>query len=93
MGFSLAMDQRMVVLTIPVDLLLEMESSVAETASVVRLARRGGKLEVGIVCLMKQTCQIRKRRRGWMGRELVPFALKIERMGMTNCSPRFFILI
>jgi len=63
-GFSMSMDEQKVVLTITVGLPLEMESSVAETASVVRLARRGGKTEAGIVCLMKETCQIfRKRRR------------------------------
>lgn len=42
-GFSLSMDERMVVLTILIDLLLQMESCIAETASVgLRFTRRGG---------------------------------------------------
>lgn len=41
-GFSLSMDERMVVLTILIDL-LQMESCLAETASVgLRFTRRGG---------------------------------------------------
>ena len=47
-GFSLSMDERKVVLTIPVYLPLEMESSVAETPSMVRLRRRGGKQKQGL---------------------------------------------
>lgn len=48
-GSGLPMDERKVVLTIPVDLPHEMESSVTEIASKVRLARRGGKTEAEIV--------------------------------------------
>lgn len=42
MGFSQSMDERKIILSVPVDLPLEMESAIAETASVVRLVRRGG---------------------------------------------------
>lgn len=65
MGCNLSMDERMTILTIPVDLPLSMDSSVPETVSMIRLARRSGKTG-GIVCLMKQTRQILRRSSDWV---------------------------
>lgn len=49
-GFSLSIVERMVVLTILIDLPLQLESCIAETASVVKIYK-----ERWIICLMKQT--------------------------------------
>lgn len=80
------MVKRMVVVTILINLSLQMESFIAEIACVVRLTRRGG-LPDGT------DLGIPMKRRGWVGRELIPFTHKIKSTGMTNCSHRVFILV
>lgn len=66
------------------------QTSVAETASMVRQGKVG-KQEQG---LSDTTKLLDPQEEKWGGkRTLVPFALRINNMGMTNCSSRFFILI